>query len=239
MALGLKVLLQLDISGGSIWITDKTGEYVVASNEGGWGVAGTPNPDLAQSALVWSVVRNDLAGKQKVQPVSFDTFHDNSALNIDETTVEFAYLNDGWYTMTMFRLPVSADGVNKLEGGTLVEGEYYLSTDTNNSGVKQIVSGSPEDVEDYEVMVDDITVVQIKCEEMFYSKLAIKSNDLYKEYRDIRDKKGGDYKDARNKLAEVTDIREDIRGADYAFRSGLTTEGQDIIETAITRYDIV
>ena len=88
-------------------------------------------------------------------------------------------------------------------------------------------------------MVDDGTVVQVKCEEMFYSKLAIKTNDLYKVYRDIRDKKGGDYKEARNALAEVTDIREDIRGADYAFRSGLTMEGQDIIETAITRYDIV
>jgi hypothetical protein len=88
-------------------------------------------------------------------------------------------------------------------------------------------------------MVGNVDITQVVCEEIFYSKLAIKANDLYKAYQVIRDKKGGDFKEARNALEMVTDLREDIRGADYAFRSGLTTQAQDIIETALTRYDIV
>ena len=234
MALGLKILIQVDISGGSLWFTDKTGEYDLTTNDTGWGA---PNKELSESALVWSVVRNAMAGDEKVSPVSFDVFYDNIAGNTDETIVEFAYGLDGWYTITMFRLPVSNNNLDIIGGGTLVEGDYYYSTLT--SVVSQLISGSPVVVTDFEAMVGDVDITQVTCEEIFYSKLAIKANDLYKVYQAIRDTKGGEYKESRNALLDVTDLREDIRGADYAFRSGLTTQAQDIIETALTRYDIV
>lgn len=234
MALSLKILIQVDISGGSLWFTDKTGQYDVDNNDTGWGA---PNVELNQSALVWSLVRNTIDdGKVKVNPVGADIIYDDGAANNEEKTVEFAYANDGWYSLTFFRLPVSNNDNDIIGGGNVVEGDYYYSTQTQK--VSQIVSGLPVEVEDFEDMVGNVDITQVTCEEMFYSRLAIKINDLYKNYRNIRNKKGGDYKEARNALAQVTDIREDIRGADYAFRSGLTTEAQDIIETAITRYDI-
>jgi hypothetical protein len=234
MALGLKILIQVDISGGSLWFTDKTGEYDVTTNDTGWGAA---TKELSESALVWSVVRNAMAGDEKISPVSFDVSYDDGAGNADETIVEFAYGLDGWYTITMFRLPVSNNNSDIIGGGTLSEEDYYYDTQTGL--VSQLISAAPVVVDDFEVMVGNVDVVQVTCEEIFYSKLAIKTNDLYKIYQAIRDTKGGDYKESRNALAEVTDIREDIRGADYAFRSGLTTQAQDIIETALTRYDIV
>lgn len=241
MALALKVLIQQDISGGSIWLTDKTGEYASPDNEGGWGAAGTPNPDLGDSALVFSVVRNTQAGKEKVSPVSSGVYFNDAALNTDEITFEFRYLMDGWHSISFFRLPVSADGVNTEEGGVLSDLDYYYDNAPGNNEVRQLDAGETlgyKVIDDYEEMIDNVDIVQITCEEMFYNKLAIKKNDLYKSYRDTRDKKGGQYKETRNYLEYVLDIHEDIRGADYAFRSGLMTEAQDIIETAVTRYKI-
>ena len=237
MGLALKQIIQQDIAGGSIWVTGNTGEYDVDDNDSGWG---TPNEELNESALVWSIVRNELAGKVALSSVTADALHNAAWVNDDINTVEFVYGVDGWHSITFFRLPVSSDDVNLLDGGTLIDLQYYFHSGQNE--VRRLDATVPitgySVITDYEPIKDDSNVIQLTCEDMYYNKVAIKANDLYKVYRDIRDTKGGECNEAKIALNAVLDIREDIRGADYAFRSGNTTEAQSIIETVIARYSI-
>lgn len=239
MALGLKLLIQQDITGRSIWLTDKTGTYDVTTNPTGWGVENLAEQD--QSALVFHVIRNAEAGAEDVSAVSVDAYHNNLAADDDEATVEFNYLMDGWHTLTFFRLPVSDTGVNTIDTTpvALSEGDYFYYTGGSNANqVHKKVGSNNVLVTDYSEMIGNGDIVQVTCEAIFYNKIAIKANDKYKEYRDERDKRGRDSKNAVKLLHDVLDLREDIRGADYAFRSGLTTQAQDIIETTIDEYDI-
>jgi hypothetical protein len=65
MALQQSGLPQLSQDGKYAWYTDKTGEYNVDSNPGGWG---TPNFNLNQSALLVFAYRMSNP-KAKLSPV--------------------------------------------------------------------------------------------------------------------------------------------------------------------------
>ena len=230
MALKLTFQIQIDADGESLWITDKTGAYDATDNEGGWG---TPNPELNETALAVLVQRSDADGLINLSPVSTDVQYNSGASNTDETIFQLLLGRDGRHLAYMFALPVSNDGATIIVSGTpLAEGDYFYWT-TNNA-VYKIESGSPVVVEDYSEMIDNVNIVQTLCQELILPDLTRKKHELYREYKDPRSKRCND--DAT--FQQVMLLQQDIQGADYSFRSGLTTQSEEIIDTLLHEYEL-
>lgn len=238
MALDLKVLVQLDIQGGSVWITDKTGEYDAVSNVGGWGDASTK--DLNKSALVVVAVYN-AETPSNLAPVGADVIFDSGALNTKETTFELTYGTDGWHSVALFRLPVTADGASSLttlDAEALDIGDYFY--DDATSTVNIVTATSPiafTEVTDFSVMIADINTAQEVCERLFMVKLAIKKKEIYWDYKTARDTKG-QCKETDNLFRKLLDLRFDMEGAFDAFWSGLKVEAHDVTESLLKQHKI-
>lgn len=237
MALTLKEVIRTNIYGREVWVTDKTGAYNASTNVGGWGA---PNKELADSALLCIVKRqsgSDNAVVEKyleaLEGVPQIT-HNPGAINTDVNSFGFTYDTDGHYIASLFRLRVSTDsGATDLEGIVIADGDYFVMS--NLLYVKE--SGSPVlvPVEDYPDLLEEDSITQVTCEVMFYNKLLIKDRDYYKEYKDKRDTS---CEDAKEWLHKYFDLRADIAGADYSFRSGLKIEAEDIIDSLLEQHAI-
>lgn len=232
MTLVLKALNQPDIQGQRLWMTEVVGEYVVTTNEGGHGIAGSPNPDLANSAIVAIAIRNDSTGPQMLVPVTSAAKYNPGAGNADQTEFEFFYINDGWHSLYLMRLPVSSDGDTDLDGADVDEGDYYYHS--VNLGVYQKVSGAPMLVVDYSVMIDVSNIIQTKCEDFFQSGLSGNRAEKAIALQGLR--KTNCSEDP--KFQELRGLTEDIISNDYTFRSGLTTEAQNQVEMNLDEFNV-
>ena len=93
MALELKFLVQIDVSGDFLWVTDTTGAYSV-DNDTGWGA---PNPEQNQSAVVSHVVRRAQDNENNSEdvalvPVNADVIYDPSAANDKQNQIQYTFL---------------------------------------------------------------------------------------------------------------------------------------------------
>lgn len=231
MALTLKQLVQTNIYGTEVWITDKTGAYVAVTNPGGYG---TPNPALSRSALVAMVKRSD-GSDLWLEPLTPQVVHNPSAGNEDINYFSFKYENDGHHYAYLIRLRVSTDGgATDLDGVAITEGQYFAIGTTvyrRQSSANTLVPAAS-----YPTLLADSTLSKATCEVMFYNKLLIKNRDYYKEYAEERN---DSYEEARKWLFKYDDLRADIQGADYTFRSGLRAQAENIVKTLLEKHRIV
>ena len=232
MALMLKLEVALDIQGEFVWLTDKTGAYDASSNDGGYG---SPNEELANGGLVFYVVRNEdpILVLEPTVPGA-DVFHDNSAANDDETTVQFTLDEDGWYTLNLFYLPVTTDGVTYLNGNPVNDQDYFIQ-DISGLTVRQQQGASSVVITDYELLKNDINVVQVNCEDLLYPDLSIQKHRLYQEYAVTRDTQCDD---PNKLLRRSSKLLEDLAGAEYAFRGGRTSEAHAVIDQLLKEQGI-
>ncbi len=230
MPLVLKYKTQIDISAEFLWVTDKTGEYSSPDNEGGWG---NPNQELNQSALLTLINLKHSTGDIPLMPVGVQVKFSAASVNSQETMFQFNYESDGYHDMYLIRLPVSNDGLITLEGIGLSEGDYFYYTAQDD--IYQIVNLFPVLVEDYNVILDDISnQINTRCQEIFLGLLSVQRSELYLKYREDRNEGCN----VDNQFDTLRMLTEDLIGADYTFRSGLTTQAEDQTETLLDEYDV-
>jgi len=221
---------KISITGTSIFVTDKTGQYDVTTNPGGWGA---PNEELAESCLVVVVVRKASGGDELFEPISPTVayLYDNSATNADEKEFEIKWAADGVIDVGIIRLPVSLDDTNYVDTGTIQEGDFYFY----NNAVRERVSGIGEVFTDYGSLLDEGALLKGVCSDIATPALAIQTQSLYKEYRLSRET---DCDDAEELLQEIVKLNTDIQGAYYTFYSNLAVEAQAQVEDLLDKYEL-
>jgi hypothetical protein len=229
MALTLKQKVQIDQTALYLWITDKTGEYDAVDNDTGWGNL-PDNPNLYQSCLLCYVEYQATAGAEEASPVSAQFIYDPSALNSDEKIFQFNYLNDGHYKSWLIRLMVTTDGVTSVDGITISEGDYFYMSGV----IYQKLSGQNVEVTDYQPLTEDANLTKTMCNSFWSGKASKEHADKYQEYKE---KLVGPCNE-NTIFQEMVMLREDIGGAFYAFKSGLTVGAQKVAETNIDTYNL-
>ena len=229
MGLVLKQKIQIDSTALYLWITDKTGEHDVVDNDEGWGDP-PDNPHLWQSCLLCYVERQASEGGQAANPVGAQYLYDANAGNDKETVFQFFYPADGYYKTWMIRLMVTADGTTSVDGITINDGDYFYMSGT----IYEKVAGENVEIIDYSVITEDENVTQTMCETLWQGRLAMKRADDYHEYRE---KRRGPCNE-NTVFQELVMVREDIQGAEWGFKGGLTADAQKIVEENLDRYNI-
>jgi hypothetical protein len=230
MAYQQKQLLQVNVAADRLWSTDKTGAYVASYNEGGWGA---PNPVLSQSAVLFLVIRKGDTDTL-LEAVGTRLFYDAAALNTYENKCESVYTRDGWHRSVIFQLDASLDGVTLAKDGLTIPNDSYFYY---NGAIFHKVDGESTEVEeeDYLDLIDDEEIVQDFAENIFFSKLSVKYNTLYKEYVAARDCKNDD---AEYLYRQVNDLRLNLESAYNLFWSGLCVEANDLIQSLYDKYGL-
>lgn len=229
----LKIKYSVNVDASIFKVTDITGAYASPGNITGWG---TPNWPLNETAL-WAVVKRIAsAGDEYFVADTVDLVYNPAATNADQTAIEFTYLNDGVFDITMGALQVSTDGIHHLTGGGVIgEGEYFY-WDSAGHQVWQMVSGVPVAVTDIHTLVGVSNIVQTTMTDILEPRLAIEKQLLYKDYFNLRSK---DCEDAEPKFQELLKLSQDIQGSIYAFYSGLSVQAQSMVETMLDTYELV
>jgi len=237
MALEQSGLPQLSQDGKYAWYTDKTGEFNVDSNPGGWGA---PNFNLNQSALLAFAYRMSNP-KAKLVPVGSQIKYSASYTNDQELQFQFDYLNDGYHQFYSCRLMASSDDVQSLDSTPIVftEGDIWYNTVTGE--VKQLTAGGivTLDLDDTDVLdaiYESDSVNALLCEIMFYGKLAIKKNEKYTLMREAR--RLEDKKQVTKLREDGTDIMYGMAQAQYQFAFGLKIEAHDTVESLLDDFNI-
>jgi hypothetical protein len=231
MALELSSSFTFSKTGKSIFVKDATGEYNATTNPTGWG---TPNQNLNESCLVCLVSRKDSGGDQISGPISPSAHfvYDALATNATEKSFEIEWINDGVVDVVLVRLPVTLDGTNYVDTGVVTEGDFYYY----NGDVYQFVDSVGVLVEDWSVLITEGGLIRDICNDVATPMLAIKAQEIYKQYVDEREK---DPDDALPILQEFQKLQADIQGLYYTFWSGLTVQAQNQIEDLLDKYEIV
>lgn len=231
MPLVPKQTVRTNIYGTELWSQDKTGAYVPVTNIGGYG---SPNPTLAHSALV-AISKHISDVDTWLTAISPQVVHNPAAVDTDVNVFGFGYFTDGHYSTTLFRLRVSADGgATDLDAVAILNGDYYAVGTTvykKTAGVGVIVP-----VANYKDMLNESSISKVTCEVMFFNKLFIKKRDYYKRYKDLRPLS---FEDSREWLAKHDDLRADIEGTDYSFRSGLIVDAEESVKQLLTLHELV
>ncbi len=236
MTLALKQLVQVDISGKYLWSTNKTGAYNVDTNPGGFGA---PNPELSYSALLVLARRKTTY----LTYVSAMIMYNAAAVNTSEDQWQLNYPDmDGVIDVYLMRLWVSADGIIDTSGDhAIADGDYFFIPGQADKVWLKNGSGpdAVEEVTDFDQLIESDEVdnpYQVQCQDIFYNKIAKYKDRLYRDKVAARSK--DDTKVVEELRLEITDIDQDVQSADYAFRSGLVTKANDIIESVVDRYSI-
>ena len=233
MALEFKIETKIDGSGNPIYLTDKTGAYVVTDNEGGWGA---PNPERNLNALMAIVEKITVEGVNTfLTPITNQIVYNASVDNTYETTYQFQIGNDGGHIHYFLLLPVSSDGIITLEGDTIQENEYFYMTDGNV--YQKQAGGTNTVVDDYSVLVDTSNVnrpTQANCQKLWTPQLGIKAGEIYNDYREAR----GNCEDQNELLLEGVELNYNIKHANGLFYQGLQLEAEDVIVTNRERYGL-
>ena len=233
MALDLKIEVKIDVSGNPLYITDKTGEYAVTTNEGGWG---TPNEERQYNALmcITEKIVHD-ADNTFASPITNQIVYVPGAANDYETSFQFTMGVDGGYIHHLLVIPVSSDGINTLAGATIQENEYFYMTDGIVYQKQADTSNDP--VTDYSILIDNENAnapTQANCQKVWTPDLSTKEAELYKEYRQARE----DSTDEHVILDEGLELGFNLKHAYGAFYQGLQLEAEDIIETQREKYGL-
>lgn len=235
MALVFKIEPKIDGSGNPIYLTDKTGAYVVTDNEGGWGA---PNPERnlnALMAIVEKIVHEDGQPNTFLSPITNQIVYNPSIDNSYETQFQFQVDNDGGHIHHFLLLPVSSDGITTLEGDTIQENDYFYMSD--GFVYQKEIGGDNVIVEDYSVLVDptnDSKPVQANCQKLWTPKLNIKEGQIYNGYRIART----NCNDQRELLLEGIELGYNVKHANGLFYQGLQLEAEDVIETQLEKYGL-
>jgi len=235
MALEFKIESKIDGSGNPLYLTDKTGAYVVTDNEGGWGA---PNPERSLNALmaiVEKIVHVDGEPNTFLSPITNQIVYNPALTNTSETNFQFQMGVDGGHIQYFLLIPVSSDGITTLEGDTILENWYFYMTDgfiyQKNSVGDNVV------VDDYSVLVDPTNTFapeQANCQRMWTPKLNIKEGKIYNDYRLARE----NCEDQRDVLLEGIELGYNVKHANGLFYQGLQLEAEDVIETQRERYGL-
>lgn len=227
--LQLKILIQLNVQGDRLYVTDKTGIYDATDNTGGWG---SPNPSLNKSALAVLVQRVSETITEFL-PVGTSVTFNPAALDSDETTLEFFFTLDGHIKVTEFRLPVSDDGSVDMDGTALDEEAYFYY----NGEVNQIQSGLPVVITDLSVMLGDGDVVQATCEDLLYPQLKKEAQQIRLDYKNQRE--SCDDGSAEETFQEFRNLYFDLIGTDWDFAAGLVVQAERNIDRLLKQYELV
>ena len=237
MTLVLKGLPQVSQDGKYLWFTDKTGEYNVDSNAGGWG---SPNFELNQSAILQFTYRK-ATNRELVAPVGNTVKHSAAATNADELVFQMDYLNDGWHQFYSFRLMVSTDDVNSIDTAPIVFAEGDIWYNSNDTLVKQMVGGSPTtldltDINVLDTIIGNTSVVELLCEQIYWKNLSQEKNERYTKQREARRRSDSSQEDRMRR--DQMDIMLGTASSAYQFNFGLKTAAQDEIETLLDEFNL-
>lgn len=238
MALELNQLVQPDYTAKYLWVTDKTGEYAVDSNEGGWGA---PNFELNQSALgVVAIARDEFRSVfENISPRwRFSASSTNDFVNV----AQLAYLKDSLIDVYSIRLMATYDDIVSVDAINFQEGSYFYNI--TEDVVKKIENGAVIVVEDMVELVDNLSTLQaldgntisVICSDAYVIKLSVEYGKEYKVYT-VKRKEGCD--DLKTELFNLLNFKEDIIGARRAYNSGLFSQAQSIIETLTEEKNIL
>src|SRR6478609_9113710 len=106
MALLIVQKYEVSIDVSTLRVTDITGAYDATTNPTGWG---TPNLELNVNALWFVVKRKASGGDEYFEPSAVQIVFDSIAANTKETAVDFDYLNDGVFEITVGTVGASLD----------------------------------------------------------------------------------------------------------------------------------
>ena len=216
---GLKLLI--GIEGDSLYIQDSTGAYTL-NNVGGWG---DPNQERNELALVVFASRQDTSDVI-AEVIGDQAVWASGLTNQDVSQFQIKMDKDGIYSLYLFAIKVSTDGVNDLEANALVSGDfvYYQNEVQTFDGTGFTVLEPYQ----YGQMIDNEDIPQVFCEDIIMSKLKIEYNKRYKEYMQ---KRNANCEDIEDDFRDVLGFRMDIEYTDYAFRSNLKTTARKNIES--------
>lgn len=237
MTLILKGLPQVSQDGASFWFTDKTGEYAVTTNEGGWGA---PNFELSQSALLLFTYWKSNP-KQLLTPIGGAVKFNGGATNADETAFQMEYLKDGVTEFNILRLMVTGDDANSIDSTPIVFAEGDVFYNQNDFLVKQIQSAVAVelDITDPDVLdtlLGNSSVVELLCHDVYFKDLAVEKNARYTRQVDARYK--NDTAQILRMRNDQTDITLGTSAAAYQFSYGLEIEAQKTIESLLDQFNL-
>lgn len=232
MPLVLKQTVRTNLLGNEVWVTDKTGEYAISVNIGGWGA---PNLELNETALLAYVTHIKPTGTVVLTALTHPVAYADTDTNDIVRSIGFTYDGDGHYSSTIFAIPVTLDGITTLAGAVIAEGDhFYMGGDI----FVKAAGGANTEVTDFSLLLEDDDLPKTQCDKMFYNKLSIKKNDeYYRDYQAARD--GNDPELAADLLKKIKDLEVDIAGADYRFRVGLFTTAENIVAELIEKHAII
>lgn len=229
----LKQKYAVSVDAKTLLVTDLTGAYNVTTNPTGWGA---PKWEKAQSALWVVVKRKASVGDEYFVAITNEITFNPSALNTEETALDFGFSNDGVLEITMGALRASLDGINYINLDPIVTGDYFYWASGGNK-VWQKIAGVNTALASVHLLASVVaaSVPLILATDILEPRLAIVKQGLYKKYRLARDVEEDD---AEPLFQEGLKLSEDIKGSIYAFYSGLTVEAQSQVETMLDRYEI-
>lgn len=232
MALQLVIEIQPDYSGDYVWIVENTGPYDVNLNANGWGA---PNAERNATALVAYVELLKSTGAVESGFSASPIYFNSLALNTEGVNIKVNHTEDGHYKFYLSAIPgfTTVDGTANI----VTQGHYYYDSDTGT--VKKLTVDGFVEVTDYKALAEDTdanVISTVNTEEMLTLKLREVARQLYNTYMESRK---GTKKDLVAKFDDFLELAEDIKGLDYAFYSGLTSEAQSTIETLNKRFGLV
>ena len=213
-----------NVAGTLITVTNTTGAYVASYNDGGFGSAGEPNPDLAESCLmIYAEMVQDDVANIVINVESDQLLFDSEALNTAQPTFKLTYNEDGHYQITIFRIPVSTNGTTFLDTGASIAENNHVYY---NGKIYKMVSSALVEVTDYSTMVGDDTIVQTTNNEFFMVKAQIKKNAKRFEYME---KRNSYVEDLDPYIKVLNQMDADIEGAYFQFNQDMRAAARDTI----------
>lgn len=236
MTLVLKGLPQVSQDVKYVWFTDKTGEYLVTTNEGGWG---SPNFELAQSAILLFVYR--MSNPKALLDLVADVKHVPTAANTDELVFQGTYINDGSHQFNSVRLMVSSDDANSIDTVPIVFTNGSIWYNSVDGLVKEMISGVPTaidltDTDALDAILTNSSVSTLLCEVIWMSKLGVERNNKYNNQRQARREENG--QQVQRMRDDQSDITHDSASALYNFGFGEKILAHDIVESSLDRFNL-
>ena len=234
MALEFKIETKIDGSGNPLYLTDKTGAYVVTDNEEGWGIPNVERGENALMAIVEKIV-NDTANTF-LAPITNQIVYNPVLTNDHETPFQFQMGNDGGHIQHFLMLPASSDGITSAAGNTIQENEYfYMITD---SGVYQKqVGGTNLLIEDYSILIDTSNIYrpyQANCQKNWTPMLGVQEGKIYNEYAIARKNCNNE----REVLIEGLELGYNVKHSNGLFYQGLQLVAEDVVVTQLEKYGL-
>ena len=223
MALILKTTIQIEDDASLIHVVDTTAEYST-TNTGGYG---TPNADRNDFAGV--LYADYVASSGTATEVNYTTSNvDYNATHANDYQSRFSitYGADGWYRFYYFLVSATV---------SVTEGDVYY--DTGDSTIKKVVSGSPQNITDFSTLIGESSVQQVLNEQLLFSKLTIRQNQLLELFVRCQCRLCDDFScGCEDEQSAYQKLRYLLAGTDYTFAADKKVIAQDMIEKLISIY---